>query len=253
MRVPAFLFSRCVAHHRIAVSFAALMQIDVITLFPELVSVPMRTSMMGRAQEKDLLDLRVHDLREFGLGRHLQVDDTPCGGGQGMVLRPEPIFAAMEKIHTPDSRVLLMTPQGRRFDQPTARRLQSERHLIILCGHYEGVDHRVIEHWVDEEISLGDYVLTNGAIAAVVVMDAIVRLIPGVLGDENSAIDESFGPTGLLEAPQYTKPAEFRDMKVPDVLLSGNHGKIVAWKHERALERTRQNRPDLLDNNSAPL
>lgn len=224
------------------------MQIDVITLFPELVSVPMRTSMMGRAQDKKLLDLRVHDLREFGLGRHLQVDDTPCGGGQGMVLRPEPIFAAMEKIHTDGSRVLLMTPQGRRFDQPAARRLQSEQHLIILCGHYEGVDHRVIEHWVDEELSLGDYVLTNGAIAAVVVMDAIVRLIPGVLGDENSAIDESFGPTGLLEAPQYTKPAEFRDMKVPEILLSGNHGKIAAWKHERALERTRQNRPDLLTN-----
>ena len=227
------------------------MQIDVITLFPELISVPMRTSMMGRAQEKKRLDLRVHDLREFGLGRHLQVDDTPCGGGQGMVLRPEPIFAAMEKVHTPESRVLLMTPQGRRFDQPTAHRLSSEQHLIILCGHYEGVDHRVIEHWVDDEISLGDYVLTNGAIAAVVVMDAIIRLIPGVLGDENSAIDESFGPSGILEAPQYTKPAEFRGMKVPDVLLGGHHGKIADWKHERAIERTRQNRPDLLTNTPA--
>ena len=223
------------------------MQVDVITLFPELISVPMRTSMMGRAQEKKLLDLRVHDLREFGLGRHLQVDDTPCGGGQGMVLRPEPIFAAMERVHAPASKVLLMTPQGRRFDQATARRLSDENHLIILCGHYEGVDHRVVERWVDEEISIGDYVLTNGAIAAVVVMDAIVRLIPGVLGDENSAIEESFGPTGLLEAPQYTKPAEFRGMKVPDILLGGNHGKIAAWKHEQAVERTRQNRPDLLN------
>ena len=223
------------------------MQVDVITLFPELISVPMRTSMMGRAQEKKLLDLRVHDLREFGLGRHLQVDDTPCGGGQGMVLRPEPIFAAMERVHAPASKVLLMTPQGRRFDQATARRLSDENHLIILCGHYEGVDHRVVERWVDEEISIGDYVLTNGAIAAVVVMDAIVRLIPGVLGDENSAIEESFGPTGLLEAPQYTKPAEFRGMNVPDILLGGNHGKIAAWKHEQAVVRTRQNRPDLLN------
>lgn len=229
-----------------------MMQVDVITLFPEIVSVPMRTSMMGRAQEKKLLDLRVHDLREFGLGRHLHVDDTPCGGGQGMVLRPEPIFAAMEKVHTPECRVLLMTPQGRRFDQAMARRLSTEPHLVILCGHYEGVDHRVIEHWVDDEISIGDYVLTNGAIAAVVVMDAVVRLIPGVLGDENSAIDESFGPTGILEAPQYTKPAEFRGMKVPDILLGGHHGKIAAWKHEQAVERTRQNRPDLLANLPAP-
>lgn len=223
------------------------MQVDVITLFPELVSAPMRTSMMGRAQEKKLLDLRVHDLREFGRGRHLQVDDTPCGGGQGMVLMLEPIFTAMERIHTPQSKVLLMTPQGKRFDQTTAQRLSGAEHLIIICGHYEGVDHRVVEHWVDEEISIGDYVLTNGAIAAVVMMDAIVRLIPGVLGDENSAIDESFGASGLLEAPQYTKPAEFRGLKVPDILLGGHHGKIAKWKQERAIERTRLNRPDLLN------
>jgi tRNA (guanine37-N1)-methyltransferase len=223
------------------------MRVDVITLFPELISVPMGASMMGRAREKKLLQLQVHDLRTFGLGRHQKVDDTPCGGGQGMVLRPEPIFEAMEKIHTPQSKVLLMTPQGRRFDQPTAQRLSGEEHLIILCGHYEGVDHRVVERWVDEEISIGDYVLTNGAIAAVVVMDAIVRLIPGVLGDENSAVEESFGHTGLLEAPQYTKPAEFRGMKVPDILLGGHHGKIAEWKHAMAIERTRQNRPDLIN------
>jgi tRNA (guanine37-N1)-methyltransferase len=222
------------------------MRVDVITLFPELISVPMGTSMMGRAREKKLLHLQVHDLRTFGLGRHQQVDDTPCGGGQGMVLRPEPIFEAMEKIHTTQSKVLLMTPQGRRFDQPTAQRLSVEEHLIILCGHYEGVDHRVVERWVDEEISIGDYVLTNGAIAAVVVMDAIVRLIPGVLGDDMSAIEESFGSSGLLEAPQYTKPAEFRGMKVPDILLGGHHGKIAEWKKEMSIERTRQNRPDLL-------
>lgn len=222
------------------------MRVDIITLFPELISVPMATSMMGRAQEKELLHLQIHDLRAFGLGRHQQVDDTPCGGGHGMVLRPEPIFEAMEKIHMQKSKVLLMTPQGIRFDQAMAQRLSGEEHLIILCGHYEGVDHRVIERWVDGEISIGDYVLTNGAIAAVVVMDAIVRLIPGVLGDENSAIEESFGHTGLLEAPQYTKPAEFRGMKVPDILLGGHHVKIAEWKREMAIERTRQNRPDLL-------
>lgn len=247
MRVPAFLFSPALRGCDTAASIREPMQIDVITLFPELISVPMRTSMMGRAQDKELLELRVHDLREFGLGRHLKVDDTPCGGGQGMVLRPEPIFAALERVHTPQSKILLMTPQGRRFDQATATRLSGEQHLIILCGHYEGIDHRVVEHWVDEEISIGDYVLTNGAIAAVVVMDAVVRLIPGVLGDENSAIEESFGPTGLLEAPQYTKPAEFRGMKVPDILLGGHHGKIAEWKHAMAIERTRQNRPDLLN------
>ena len=223
------------------------MRVDVITLFPELISVPMGTSMMGRAREKKLFELQVHDLRAFGLGRHQQVDDTPCGGGQGMVLRPEPIFEAMEKIHTPQSKVLLMTPQGRRFDQAKAQRLSGDEHLIILCGHYEGVDHRVVERWVDEEISIGDYVLTNGAIAAVVVMDAVVRLIPGVLGDHMSAIEESFGSSGLLEAPQYTKPAEFRGMKVPDILLGGHHGKIAEWKQQMSIERTRQNRPDLLN------
>ena len=223
------------------------MRLDVITLFPELITVPMSTSIMGRACRQGLVDLHVHDLREHGLGRHRQVDDTPCGGGQGMVLRPEPVFAVMEAIHTPGSRVLLMTPQGRRFDQPAARALCASEHLIILCGHYEGVDHRVIERWVDEEISIGDYVLTNGAIAAVVVMDAIVRLLPGALGHEMSAVDESFGPSGLLEAPQYTKPAEFAGMRVPDVLMSGNHGKVAQWRAEQALARTRQNRPDLLE------
>ena len=223
------------------------MRLDVITLFPELIRVPMGTSIMGRACQQRIVELHVHDLREHGLGRHRQVDDTPCGGGQGMLLRPEPIFAVMEKIHTPRSRVLLMTPQGRRFDQAAARDLSSQQHLIILCGHYEGVDHRVIERWVDEEISIGDYVLTNGAIAAVVVMDAIVRLLPGVLGDEMSAVDESFGPSGLLEAPQYTKPAEFAGMRVPEVLMSGHHGRIAQWRAEQSLARTRQNRPDLLE------
>jgi len=221
-------------------------RLDVITLFPELVSVPMGTSIMKRARDKGLIEFAAQDLREFGLGRHRQVDDTPCGGGPGMVLRPEPLFAALRTVHTPQSRVILMTPAGRRFDQATARRLACEKHLIFISGHYEGVDERVTERWVDEELSIGDYVLTNGTLAAAVVMDAIVRLLPGVLGDDQSSVEESFGAAGLLEAPQYTKPAEFEDMPVPEVLLGGNHAKITAWRAEQALERTRRNRPDLL-------
>ena len=226
------------------------MKIDVITLFPELISVPMSTSIMGRAVEKGLLDLTAYDLRAHGIGKHHHVDDTPCGGGQGMVLKPEPLFAALEAVDTPQSRIILMTPQGRRFDQRLAEELAKESHLIFVCGHYEGVDHRVTEHWVDDEISIGDYVLTNGAIAAVVVIDAITRLIPGVLGDDMSAVDESFGPSGILEGPQYTKPADFRGLKVPEILLGGNHAKIIEWRKARAIERTRQNRPDLLSSSS---
>lgn len=222
------------------------MLIDVITLFPELVTVPMGTSIMRRAQEKGAFQLRVTDLREFGIGKHKQVDDTPCGGGQGMLLRPEPLFEALDKIHTPSSRVILMSPAGRRFDQAAAQRLSRESHLIFISGHYEGVDQRVIDHWVDEELSLGDYVLTNGSIAAVVVMDSLIRLLPGVLGDDLSAVDESFGPSGLLEAPQYTKPAEFRGLMVPEVLMSGNHAKIAQWRSQQAMDRTRRVRPDLL-------
>ncbi|MEY4483859.1 MAG: tRNA ((37)-N1)-methyltransferase TrmD [Verrucomicrobiota bacterium] len=222
------------------------MQIDVITLFPEVVTVPLSASIMGRAREKGILDLRVHDLREHGIGKYRQVDDEPYGGGPGMVMRPEPIFAQLEQIKTPQSRVLFMSPQGKRFDQNDARRLSTESHLIILCGHYEGVDQRVIDSCVDEELSLGDYVLTNGAIAAAVMVDAIVRLIPGVLGDDESAIQESFGASGLLDHPHYTRPAEFRDMKVPDILLSGDHAKVAKWRAQQALERTKKNRPDLL-------
>ncbi len=222
------------------------MRIDVVTLFPEIVTVPMGASIMGRAQEKGALQLHAHDLRDHGLGRHRHVDDTPYGGGQGMVIRPEPMWAMLEKIDQPAARIILMAPTGKPFDQATARRLSAEEHLIFISGHYEGIDQRVIDHWVDEEISLGDYVLTNGAIAAVVVMDAIVRLLPGVLGDEMSAIEESFGETGLLECPQYTKPAEFAGHAVPEVLLSGNHAKIATWRHAQALDRTRRIRPDLL-------
>lgn len=222
------------------------MQIDVITLFPELIEAPMRTSIMGRAVSKGFVTCAAYDLRQHGLGRHAQVDDTPCGGGPGMLLRPEPLFDAFEKIHRPGCRVIYMSPAGKRFDQATARRLSGEQHLIFLSGHYEGVDQRVIDHWVDEELSIGDYVLTNGTIAAAVVIDAVVRLLPGVLGDDQSSVEESFGESGLLEAPQYTKPAEFRNMKVPDILLGGHHAKITEWRAEQALEKTRRMRPDLL-------
>ncbi len=222
------------------------MRIDVLTLFPELITQPLGTSIMGRAQEKGLLQLQVHDLREKGLGRHRQVDDTPYGGGQGMVLRPEPIFETLDGIRRDEAHTILMTPQGRRFTQADAQRLSQQAHLVFICGHYEGVDHRIVEHAVDEELSIGDYVLTNGAIAAVVVVDAVIRLLPGVLGDAQSAIDESFGAEGLLEAPHYTKPAEYRSMAVPEILVSGNHAKIAEWRKQQSLARTQANRPDLL-------
>src|SRR5881392_3468852 len=221
------------------------MKIDILTLFPEICRAPLSESMMKRAQENKIVDLRIHNLRDWTNDKHHIVDDAPFGGGQGMVMKPEPIFAAVKDLRNPTSRVVLMSPAGQRFDQQLAAQLSQESHLIIVCGHYEGVDHRVIEHLVDLEISIGDYVLTNGAIAAVVLVDAIVRLVPGVLGHEQSAVDDSFS-AGLLEAPQYTRPAEFRGWKVPNVLLSGNHAEIAAWRKEQALERTKENRPDLL-------
>ena len=228
------------------------MRIDIITLFPEICRAPLNESMMKRAQENGAIDLRIHNLRDWTSDKHHVVDDAPFGGGQGMVMKPEPIFAAVENLQSQTSdvkqqtsKVILMSPTGRRFDQRMAEQFSHESHLIIVCGHYEGVDHRIVEHLIDEEISIGDYVLTNGAIAAVVLVDALVRLIPGVLGDEQSAHDDSFRE-GLLEAPQYTRPAEFRDWKVPEILLSGNHAQIAAWRKEQSKKRTRENRPDLL-------
>ncbi|HEY1582244.1 MAG TPA: tRNA (guanosine(37)-N1)-methyltransferase TrmD [Chthoniobacterales bacterium] len=221
------------------------MRVDIITLFPEVCRVPLGESIMGRAQETGTLQLQVHDLRSWTHDRHHVVDDAPFGGGQGMVMKPEPIFAAVESLRSEGSMVVLMTPQGRRFAQSMAREFSRSRHLIILCGHYEGIDHRVVEQLVDHEISIGDYVLTNGAIAAVVFVDAIVRLLPGVLGDEQSAAEDSFS-SSLLEAPQYTRPADFRGWKVPDILLSGHHAEIAAWRRREAERRTRANRPDLL-------
>lgn len=223
------------------------MRIDILTLFPEIALAPLSESIIKRAQEKELVEIQAHNLRDWTTDKHRKADDYLCGGGQGMLLKPEPIFAAIEELQTKHSKVLLMTPQGKQFKQAVAHDLSTAEHLIILCGHYEGVDHRVIETLVDEEISIGDYVLTNGAIAAAVVTDAIVRLIPGALGDERSHQEESFSDPNMLEAPAYTKPNTFRDMSVPDVLLSGNHKKIAEWKKEKALERTRHNRPDLLD------
>jgi len=220
-------------------------RIDVITLFPEICRAPLNESMMKRAQQSGALELHIHNLRDWTNDRHHIVDDAPFGGGPGMVMKPEPIFAAVDSLRAGESRVVLMTPQGRRFDQHAAQRFSRDGHLIIICGHYEGVDHRVVENLVDEEISIGDYVLTNGAIAAVVFVDAITRLLPGVLGDVRSAADDSF-VEGLLEAPQYTRPAEFRGWKVPDVLLGGNHAEIARWRREQALARTEKNRPDLL-------
>ncbi len=201
--------------------------------------------MMKRAQENGIVHLRIHDLRDWTTDKHHVVDDAPFGGGPGMVMKPEPIFAAVESLRNEKSTVVLMTPQGERFTQTAAAKFTGSEHLVVICGHYEGIDHRVIEHLVDAEISIGDYVLTNGAIAAVVLVDATVRLLPGVLGDEQSAAEDSFS-AGLLEAPQYTRPAEFRGWKVPEILLSGNHAEIAAWRKKEALRRTRENRPDLL-------
>jgi tRNA (guanine37-N1)-methyltransferase len=221
------------------------MKIDIVTLFPEICRAPLSESIMKRAREKGVIDLRVHNLRDWTTDKHHVVDDAPFGGGQGMVMKPEPIFAAVKDLGHRTSKVILMSPAGRRFDQRMAAELAGESHLVIICGHYEGVDHRVIEHLVDLEISIGDYVLTNGAIAAIVLVDAIVRLLPGVLGHDESAADDSFS-SGHLEAPQYTRPADFRGWKVPEILLSGNHAEIAKWRKEQALKRTNENRPDLL-------
>ena len=221
------------------------MQIDILTLFPEICRAPLNESMMKRAQESGALRLRIHNLREWTTDKHHIVDDSPYGGGQGMVMKPEPVFAAVESLLTDSSKVVLMTPQGRKLDQQIAREFSAEEHLIIVCGHYEGIDHRVVDHLADAEISIGDYVLTNGAIAAVVFVDAVARLLSGVLGHEQSALDDSFS-SGLLEAPQYTRPAEFLGWKVPEILLSGNHEEIVAWRKSEARRRTRENRPDVL-------
>lgn len=223
------------------------MRIDIVTLFPDVALAPLSDSIIQRARAAGLVEVVGHQLRDWSQDKHRRVDDSPCGGGQGMVLQPGPIFAAVEELRGPDTRVILMTPQGKPLRQAMVREMAVAPHLILLCGHYEGVDHRVVEALVDEEISIGDYILTNGAIAAAVLCDAVIRLIPGALGDERSPVDESFTDPNRLEAPAYTRPIEFRGMTVPEVLTSGHHGKITAWKEAQALARTRENRPDLIE------
>ncbi len=222
------------------------MLIDIVTLFPEVALAPLSDSIIQRARTAGIVEVVGHQLRDWSVDKHRRVDDTLCGGGQGMLLRPEPLFAAVEELRRSNTRVILMTPQGKPLKQAVACELATAEHLLILCGHYEGVDHRVIEALVDQEISIGDYVLTNGALAAAVLCDAVIRLLPGALGDERSPIDESFANPSRLEAPAYTRPIQFRGMAVPEVLISGNHAKITEWKDAQAFARTRENRPDLL-------
>jgi len=221
------------------------MRIDILTLFPEIALAPLSDSIIQRARDAGLVDIHGHNLRDWSQDKHKRVDDSPCGGGPGMVLQPGPLHAAITALKKENTRVVLMTPQGAPFKQAHARRLSLETHLLIVCGHYEGVDHRIVESLIDEEISIGDYVLTNGAIAAAVLCDAVIRLLPGALGDAQSAIEESFSDPNLLEAPCYTRPIEFDGMKVPEILLSGNHAKITEWRKQHAIARTRQTRPDL--------
>ena len=224
------------------------MRIDVITIFPSLLAGAFEHSIIKRARDRRIIDLRVHDLRDHASDRHRTVDDYPYGGGAGMVMKPEPWFRAVEalRVRGNPGHAVLLTPQGQRLEQQLVERLASEDRLIILCGRYEGVDERVREHLTDEEVSIGDYILSGGEPAASVLVDAIVRLQPGALGSSESTNEESFAD-GLLEYPQYTRPSEFRGWRVPDVLLSGDHGAIARWRRQRQIERTRERRPDLLD------
>ncbi len=227
------------------------MRIDILTLFPGLFASPFSESILGKAQQRNLLEVRTHFLRDWAEGKHQVTDDTPYGGGNGMVMKPEPVARALQQLRSeaPESPVLLMTPQGKRFRQADAQRLSLEKGLIFVCGRYEGYDER-IRTLVDEEYSIGDFVLTGGEPAAMVMIDAIGRLLPGVLGCNSSAAGDSFSD-GLLEYPQYTRPEEFAGMKVPAVLLSGNHGEIARWRRREQLKRTLRRRPELLE--AAPL
>lgn len=228
------------------------MRIDVLTLFPGMFAGPLDESIIKRARAAGKLDLRLHNLRDYTHDRHRTVDDRPFGGGPGMLLKPEPLFEAIESLSAAETRIILLSPSGRRFSQAIARELAGCEHLLLVSGHYEGFDERVRAELADDELSIGDFVLTNGALPAMVVIDAVTRLLPGVLGDDSSTTEESFSQ-GLLEYPQYTRPAEFRGMKVPDVLLSGNHAEIAKWRESQARQRTEERRPDLLaPGNSAP-
>ena len=221
------------------------MKIDVLTLFPAMFAGPLDESIVQRARTSGALELTVHNLRDYTHDRHKTVDDRPFGGGPGMLLKPEPVFEAVESLAREGTRVILLTPAGRKFDQAIARELSQQQHVLMICGSYEGFDERIREHLADDELSIGDYVLTNGALPAMVIIDAVTRLLPGVLGDDESSLEESFSGE-LLEYPHYTRPAEFRRMKVPEVLMSGNHAEIAKWRAEQARLRTKERRPDLL-------
>ena len=223
------------------------MRIDILTLFPNMFSSPLRESILGRAVEKGLIQIQTINIRDFTLDKHQVVDDAPYGGGQGMVMKVEPIARAIEsvKAQNPSARTIYLTPQGKPFHQDLARRLSTQSHLILLCGRYEGIDERVRELFIDEEISIGDYVLTGGELPAMVLVDAVSRFIPGVLGSDRSAEEDSFF-NSLLEYPQYTRPVEFKGCRVPEVLLSGNHSAISLWRRKEAIRRTSLRRPDLL-------
>jgi tRNA (guanine37-N1)-methyltransferase len=223
------------------------MKIDVLTLFPAMFAGPLDESIVKRARDTGLVDLKIHHLRDWAHDRHKTVDDRPFGGGPGMLLKPEPLFEAVESLRREKTRVILLSPAGRPFSQAIAHELAQQEDLLLVTGHYEGFDERVREALADDELSIGDYVLTNGALPAMVVIDAVTRLLPGVLGDDESSRDESFSP-GMagLEYPQYTRPAEFRGMKVPDILVSGHHAEIEKWRREQAKLRTKERRPDLI-------
>jgi tRNA (guanine37-N1)-methyltransferase len=225
------------------------MQFDLLTIFPDFFAGPFQHGVVARAAEAGVLSIRLHDLRNWTSDRHKTVDDRPFGGGEGMLLKPQPVFEAVEAIwpeRTGQDRVVLLSAQGKRFSQEDARRFSSYERILLICGRYEGVDERVAEHLIDEELSIGDFVLSGGELAAAVVVDCVARLIPGVLGNQDSTVHESFSEPGLLDCPQYTRPAEFRGWKVPDVLLGGNHEAIRKWRRQAALEKTAKNRPDLL-------
>ncbi len=221
------------------------MKIDVLTLFPEMFTPVTEASMLGRAREKGILDIGLHNIRDYTQDKHNRTDDYPFGGGGGMVQMADPIFRTLEDIGAQGKRLLYMSPRGRIIDQPMLEELAEEEEVVILCGHYEGVDQRVLDYWQAEEVSIGDYILTGGELAAMVLIDAVARLIPGVLGNKDSALDESIY-SGLLEHPQYTQPRNYRDMEVPEVLTSGNHRRIDLWRFEQSLQLTAQRRPDLL-------
>jgi tRNA (guanine37-N1)-methyltransferase len=222
-------------------------RIDVVTIFPGIFESPLRESLLGRAIGAGLVDVRVHDLRDATTDKHRQVDDESYGGGPGMVMKPEPVFAAVESLGSGDRRTLLLSPAGQRLDQALARELAAEPWLVLICGRYEGVDERVVEGVPAEEVSIGDYVVAGGEVPALVVLEAVTRLVSGVIGREESHEQDSFGDDGILDHPHYTRPAEFRGMRVPETLLSGNHAEIERWRREAALEKTRRNRPDLLE------